>query len=129
MPKTTPQAAALALKGGLICLVTSRSGERWVVPKGRIERDQTPAGCAANEAYEEAGLIGTVDDDPLGTYDYSKDGKSFHVTVYALRDPEELDVWPECEERAREWVTPADAIERIRELGLRAILAAACAVG
>ena len=123
MPKPTPQAAALATKGGLICLVTSRSGERWVVPKGRIERGQTPAECAANEAYEEAGLVGTVDDDPIGTYDYAKDGKRFRVTVYPLRDPEELEVWPEYDARRREWVTPADAIDRIREKGLRAILA------
>jgi phosphohistidine phosphatase len=55
-----------------VLLVTSRKGKRWVLPKGVVEPDLTPAVSAEKEAMEEAGVRGAVDDEPLGTYEYRK---------------------------------------------------------
>ena len=72
MARMIAQAAALALRDGRICMVTSRSGRRWVLPKGQIEAHQTPRDAALAEAWEEAGLLGRVEQEPLGRYDYEK---------------------------------------------------------
>jgi phosphohistidine phosphatase len=49
-----------------VLLVTSRKGTRWVLPKGVVEPDLSPAASAAKEALEEAGVRGPIDDEPLG---------------------------------------------------------------
>ena len=66
------QAAAIPVRGGRVCLVTSSSGNRWVVPKGHFEPDKTAAQIALQEAWEEAGLIGVMRPEPVGSYVYSK---------------------------------------------------------
>ena len=53
-----------------VLLVTSRRGTRWLLPKGVVEPDLTPAVSAQKEAMEEAGVRGQIDDRPLGTYQY-----------------------------------------------------------
>jgi len=53
-------------------MVTSRSGRRWVFPKGLIDPGHTPAEAALIEAWEEAGVVGTLDPDPVGNYVYDK---------------------------------------------------------
>jgi len=53
-----------------ICLVTSRTRGRWILPKGWPMHKQTPAAAAAMEAYEEAGLRGEALDICLGIYSY-----------------------------------------------------------
>ncbi len=125
MSEPVEQAAAIPVRGGLVCLVTTRSGRRWVVPKGRIEPDQTPARAAAAEAWEEAGLVGTVRPDPVGVYEYGKNGRAHRVTVFVLDVAVEHDRWPERDRRTRAWVPPGDAVRRVRGKGLRAVLKAA----
>jgi|SRR4051794_33194516 len=107
------QAAALPVSGGKVCLVTSSSGRRWVLPKGVVETGWTPAECAVQEAWEEAGVVGDLDPDPVGTYVFEKSGRTHHVTVYRLRVSDILDHWPECELRRRAWLSPAEALWRI----------------
>jgi ADP-ribose pyrophosphatase YjhB (NUDIX family) len=41
-----------------ILLITSRESRRWVIPKGWPMRDIKPGSCAAQEAFEEAGVLG-----------------------------------------------------------------------
>src|SRR5262245_32121055 len=116
------QAAALPISGGKVCLVTSRGGRRWVLPKGVVETDWTPAECAVQEAWEEAGIVGDLDPEPIGNYAYQKDGRSHHVTVYRLRVTKILNTWPECEIRRRVWLAPAEALWRIDVPELRNLL-------
>jgi 8-oxo-dGTP pyrophosphatase MutT (NUDIX family) len=116
------QAAALPVKGGKVCLVTSSSGRRWVLPKGTVETDWTPAECAVQEAWEEAGLVGDLDPDPVGTYEYDKDGRTHHVTVFRVRVTQVLDSWPECELRRRVWLSPAEALWRADVPGLQDVI-------
>ena len=49
-------------------LITSRRTGRWIFPKGMVEDDMTPAGSAAKEAWEEAGVRGKVGEEALGIY-------------------------------------------------------------
>ena len=122
MPTPKPQAAALAVRGDLVCLVTSRTGRRWVVPKGGIARGHTPAQAAAAEAWEEAGLLGVIDPTPVGVYSYEKLGRTHAVTVFRLEVTSETDDFPERGFRTRAWLTPAEALGRILEPDLREIV-------
>jgi 8-oxo-dGTP pyrophosphatase MutT (NUDIX family) len=55
-----------------VMLITSRETRRWVVPKGWPMEGLSAAEAAAREAYEEAGVEGTVATSPLGHYHYDK---------------------------------------------------------
>jgi 8-oxo-dGTP pyrophosphatase MutT (NUDIX family) len=56
-----------------VLLVASRDTGRWVIPKGHIDAGLTPAQAAAREAYEEAGIKGTIRASfPLGFFSYLK---------------------------------------------------------
>jgi 8-oxo-dGTP pyrophosphatase MutT (NUDIX family) len=105
-----------------IALITSMSGRRWVLPKGVIDPGETAAGSAKREALEEAGLIGTLSDEPIGSYTYDKWGGSCHVEVFLMNVREVLDDWPEADTRTREWVSVATAARRVREIELKKII-------
>ncbi len=129
MPDHLLQAAALPVRDGRICLVTSRRRARWVVPKGRIDPGCTPLEAAEREAWEEAGLVGLLRPASLGSYHYEKLGRAHLVSVFAMEVTLEHPTWPEFRERTREWVDVAEALARIEEPGLRAIVRLATAVG
>lgn len=122
MPREVPQAAALPIRTGRVCLITSRSGKRWVIPKGLIDPGHSPAAAAAAEAWEEAGLTGDLSAEPVGHYHYVKYGATHAVAVYLLTVLGEAADWPERGERRREWVTPAEAARRVDEPELQALL-------
>src|SRR5262245_30373207 len=116
-----PQAAALPVKEGRICLVTSSSGRRWVIPKGMREPGKTAGEIALQEAWEEAGLTGVLDPEPAGSYVYEKYGNAHHVTVFLMHVAEAADEWPEKSVRRRAWLEPTQALARIEETALRDI--------
>lgn len=107
--------------GLAVLLITSRRRRRWVVPKGVVEPNLSPADSAAKEAFEEAGIRGQVLPDPLGFYQYEKWGGICRVEVYAMEVEQELSSWPE-EFRGRAWLTPAQAAERVREPELKDLI-------
>lgn len=122
MPPILRQAAALATFEGRVCLVTSRSGRRWVIPKGQIEPGHTAGEAALVEAWEEAGLEGTLDPEPLGTYLYEKYGNQYRVVVFRMVVAEVRGRWPERGLRQRVWVSADEAALRLEEPGLREIV-------
>ena len=122
MPIGVRQAAAIPILDGKVGLVTSRSGRRWVIPKGQIEPGQTAGETALVEAWEEAGLVGVLDAEPAGAYCYEKLGREHHVLVYRMAVTDARGQWPEREQRRREWVSVDEAIERVDEPALREIL-------
>src|SRR6185436_8022939 len=105
------QAAALPVRNGRICLVTSSNGKRWVIPKGLIEPGQTSGEAALQEAWEEAGLVGSLQGEPVGSYLYDKWCGTCHVTVFLMQVTGAAADWPERELRQRTWLTPASAID------------------
>lgn len=108
-----------------VALVTSTQGGRWVVPKGNLEHGEAAWACAQREAHEEAGLLGRVERHPIGRYRYTKRGLQREVDVYLLNVTQELDEWIEGDLRRRKWVPVESAVERVREAGLKALLARA----
>ena len=104
-------------------LITSRKSDRWIIPKGYVEKGLSPAESAAKEAYEEAGLIGVVHHKAAGNYRYSKFGKLFSVQVYPLFIETMLDEWDEMHDRQRKLVTPSEAFEMLRHEELKQIVA------
>ena len=116
------QAAALPVRDGEVCLITSRNGKRWVAPKGCLEPGKTAAEIALQEAWEEAGLVGALDPDPVGSYFYEKDGLTCHVIVFMMQVTGEAAEWPEQAFRERRWLTRAKAALRVADPGLRALI-------
>jgi 8-oxo-dGTP pyrophosphatase MutT (NUDIX family) len=125
------QAGVIACKGNgsktKVLLITSRNTGRWIVPRGNIRPGSTPAKSAENEAYEEAGIKGTiVGPRPLGFYGYLKKldverTLAARVEVYLLNVTEQLKKWPEKGERRRSWVSINEAIGLV-EPGVAALL-------
>jgi len=105
-----------------VMLITSSGGKRWVIPKGLIEPDMTPEDSAAKEAWEEAGLLGKVFPDLVGTYEYYKSGCTWQVDVFLLQVKTVLENWPEAHKRKRQWVSIPKAIKRVDEPQLKQIL-------
>jgi 8-oxo-dGTP pyrophosphatase MutT (NUDIX family) len=120
--RTVEQAAAIALWNGRVCLVRSRSGKRWVVPKGCMERGKTADEIVLQEAWEEAGLVGKVREEPIGEYSYRKAGKRHAVKVYVMKVRKIRSKWPEQDRRERRLMRPSKAIARIQENGLRKLV-------
>src|SRR5947209_8870470 len=113
------QAAAIPLRQGRICLVTSSSGKRWVIPKGLIDPVKTAAEIALQEAWEEAGLVGVLRPEPVGSYFYEKYGGTCRVAVFWMDVTEVADQWPERAFRERVWLPAREAVQRIDEAALR----------
>ena len=121
------QAAAIPVRDNKICLVTSSNGKRWVVPKGVIDPGQTAGQTALNEAWEEAGLVGVLGNEPVGSYLYNKLDRTCHVLVFLMRVTEAAPEWPEKTLRRRIWVSPERAVAQIEDAGLRELIEAATA--
>ena len=105
-----------------VMLITSSGRTRWVIPKGLIEPNMTPEDSAAKEAWEEAGLLGKVFPDLMGTYEYYKSGCAWQVDVFLLQVETVLDNWPEAYKRKRQWVSIPKAIKRVDEPELKLIM-------
>lgn len=50
-------------QGAEVCLIATKGGTRWQLPKGHIGRDETEAEAARREVREETGCAGDVEDD------------------------------------------------------------------
>ncbi len=102
-----------------VLLVTSRETRRFVIPKGWPWPGVKDWKAAAEEAREEAGIRGRISKKPVGTYTYDKRRASdivpVRVQVFLLVVEEEMDVWPESNERERRWYTPVNAAASVDE--------------
>jgi 8-oxo-dGTP pyrophosphatase MutT (NUDIX family) len=116
------QAAVIAVHQGRVCLITSRRCGRWIIPKGHLEVGKTAGEIALQEAWEEAGITGAIQRQPVGTYLYEKSGGRYRVTVFLMTVTEVSTDWPERDERTRRWVRPDRALMQIQEPGLRKLL-------
>jgi 8-oxo-dGTP pyrophosphatase MutT (NUDIX family) len=110
----------------LVLLVTTLQTQRWIIPKGWPWPGEHDYTAAAEEAREEAGVLGEPKAVSIGSYTYEKRRSSglvpVRVTVYLLDVREELETWPECERRQRAWFTPSDAAAAVQEPELRDLL-------
>ena len=121
-PGTLQQAAAIPVRLGQVCLISSRNGKRWVVPKGCLEPGKTASEIALQEAWEEAGLVGVLQPEPVGSYLYEKYGNTYHVIVFVMDVTRVAQDWPERGLRERNWVGPTGLFARIEDPGLLEVL-------
>ena len=115
--KTIQQAAAVPVRwdadGPHVLVITSSSGDSWLVPKGHVELDETSLESACKEAEEEGGVRGTMLPGAIGEFDYFKYGSRYHVQVFLLHVTEVMSEWDESALRKRAWVTCSEAAEMI----------------
>lgn len=110
-----------------VLLITSRDTGRWVVPRGNPISGKSPAESAAQEAFEEAGIVGEVDPEPLGHYSYDK-RRRFGIVVpavvhlFRMSVAEERDDWPEKAQRERRWFAAAEAAAAVHEADLAQLI-------
>jgi 8-oxo-dGTP pyrophosphatase MutT (NUDIX family) len=103
-----------------VMLVSSRETKRWVLPKGWPMKGRKPHAAAAQEALEEAGVVGKVEKTPLGSYHYVKKMRNgaailCRVDVYPLEVQRQRKNWREREERITRWFPVEQAAEAVRE--------------
>jgi 8-oxo-dGTP pyrophosphatase MutT (NUDIX family) len=116
------------IKSGVqILLVTSRDTRRWIIPRGWPLGGAPPHRAAAQEAFEEAGVLGKISKKTIGPYWYDKIFESgatvrCKVRVFPLRVTRQLKRWPEKRQRRTQWHSPAQASRRVRKTFLRQII-------
>jgi 8-oxo-dGTP pyrophosphatase MutT (NUDIX family) len=103
-----------------VMLVSSRETKRWVIPKGWPMKGRKPHAAAAQEALEEAGLVGKIEKTPLGSYHYTKQmrngaGILCRVDVFALDVQRQRKTWRERDERITRWFPIDEAADAVRE--------------
>lgn len=125
------QAAALCMrkgkKGAEVLMITSLTTKRWIVPKGWPMEGRSMGQAAAQEAWEEAGVKGHLDEDALGSFTYRKIVKggvpvSCRCWVYRIDVDKLCDDYPEKGRRLRAWMKPGEAAKAVTEPELREIL-------
>lgn len=115
--------------GGIeVLLITSRGTGQWLVPKGGIEAKLGPVASASEEAWEEAGVRGRIDEQPVGAFTHLKSREGAHplrcrVTVHRLEVETVARTWPERGQRKRRWFGIGEAMSAVRSPELRVILA------
>ena len=110
-----------------VLLITSLNSKRWILPKGWPEPELGPADNAAREAFEEAGVMGKISPEPIGSYHYLKEKKDgggipCSVEVFALEVTKQVDDWPEKDARELAWMPVQHAMMQVSEPGVRQIL-------
>ena len=110
-----------------VLVISSRDTGRWVVPKGWPMKKKKPHEAAAIEAWEEAGVRGTVHKTAVGRYTYLKfldDGDVVPtiVDLFQIEVTLQQDAFKEKGQRRLAWVEPDEAARRVRELELKSLL-------
>jgi 8-oxo-dGTP pyrophosphatase MutT (NUDIX family) len=133
-PSTIKQVGALPVERTAdghwrVILITTRDSGRWSIPKGNPIKDLGPAEAAAQEAFEEGGLSGPIDDKPIGSYVFWK-RRSGHwelarVEVFLMDVRKQASDYKEKGLRKIERFSFEDAEEAIMEPGLKSLIVAA----
>lgn len=115
-------------KGRLeVLLVKGRSSGRWVIPGGWALRGRPLATTARREAWEEAGVSGTVANQVLKVVTKRKRYRlageiEWQLAVFPLRVDAVADDYPEASERERAWFSPEEAARIVHPSSLGPVL-------
>ena len=120
----TIQAGAIPFRQGRggrleILLIRRVNKKKWGIPKGMVERGQSPPEAAEAESIEEAGASGELSPESIGAFTYTKEGAQFLVHVYLLQVRESHEVFPEHRVRERAWFPLERAVSMIRHPEVR----------
>ena len=85
-----------------IILITSRNSNQWIVPKGNRIAQKSKRDSALQEAYEEAGITGQLDQNFKFRLFIISHGVKTDLTLYPMRVNKHLiQKWPESHQRKR----------------------------
>lgn len=103
-----------------LMLIRRRDRPFWSIPKGHLMAGKGLGEAASIEAYEEAGIRGTLSPVPIGSYLHIKSARQaifysepVEVILFAMEVGETLHLWPEMRSREREWVAQQEAALRV----------------
>jgi 8-oxo-dGTP pyrophosphatase MutT (NUDIX family) len=110
-----------------VLLVTGRRSKRWMIPKGWPMPGKTLAEAAEQEAFEEAGVRGTIDPTPIGTFRHVKTQIVFgeievDIVVHPLWVDREFPKWPELGQRKRKWFSAKEAAKKVHSSELSELI-------
>jgi len=110
-----------------VLLITSRRRKRWILPKGWPAKNLSLPDSAAKEASEEAGVLGPIQTDAVGSYSYSKKTKPGYpvpcqVFIYPLLVMQHTLAWREQSQRSLKWFSLSDAVSRVDDDGVSEVL-------
>ncbi len=107
-----------------LLMIGSSKQNHWVVPKGIHDPGYSARASAAREAEEEAGIFGEIGPTPIGHFEIEKWGASCRVALYPMLVTRMLATrdWEESH-RSRVWVSPQEAVLRLKDEGLRRLVA------
>lgn len=88
-------------------IVSSSSGEHWVLPKGHIEPGERAEAAAVRELQEEAGVKGKIIQ-PLKLRSFDKKGEKAVVQYYLIQAVGESEA---AENRAVKWVSASEGLK------------------
>lgn len=90
-----------------VVIITTRGGSRWIFPKGQTEKGRGDKSVALDEAFEEAGLIGTIE---ASYVEFNiRNGKESKLRLYPMKVRKVLSDWPEIKERKRQILSISQA--------------------
>lgn len=107
--------------GTQVLLVSKKRSKRWGIPKGKVEPHLSFGENAAKEAFEEAGVKGTVSPSSAAMFRMMKrvpgqmGTRVVEVWVYLLEVAECLKTWPEKGQREIGWFSCDEAARRLGE--------------
>ena len=113
----TPSHAAavcyrLTADGPRLLLITTSDGQRWIIPKGHIELNESSWSVVAWETLEETGWDGAIDRTSLGTFVYGAGDRRVLVEAFLL----EATHRPQPgEDRRQVWLAPPDLPRLLRQ--------------
>ncbi|ADE38719.1 NUDIX hydrolase [Candidatus Puniceispirillum marinum] len=101
-----------------VMFVTSQNRGSWILPKGDLKANETHKQGCKREAFEEAGVRGTLlTDFPMTVVIGKSNGinvENVLVTYYPLLVTKQVNKWPEDHKRERHW-SPLNKVHKITE--------------
>ena len=105
------------VEGDLEFLIVSTKSGRWGLPKGNLMKKLGPKETARQEAFEEAGIIGTIVDRKI-----SAKVKGKKIAFFPMEVKNEFSVWPESDWRKRKWIRSDETGNYLNQNALKTLL-------